>query len=158
MNKIFISIHNLISKHSKYVKLINLTKDLADPTYSTDGSGCVDLRANINSTLVLNPNNRVLIPSGIKVQMPYYMKCEIKPRSGLSRDSGIVVGGGYIDSDYTGEIGVILINTSNTPFTIKRGDRIAQLEFGKYIRANFYNAPFKNTKRGDNGFGHTGTK
>ena len=137
------------------------------PTYSTKYSAGMDLRANLkdekgnDEVISIAPGERVLIPTGLYIQLPYGYEAQIRPRSGLALKYGITVLNtpGTIDADYRGEIGVILVNLSNTPFTVEPGERIAQLVFAKYEKADFIEVEeLSETERGEGGFGHTGNK
>tara|TARA_Y100000768_G_scaffold375083_1_gene345519 strand:- start:988 stop:1425 length:438 start_codon:yes stop_codon:yes gene_type:complete len=130
------------------------------PSYSTSSSAGLDLRANIKKPLFLNPFQRILIPTGLKISLPETFEGQIRPRSGLALKYGITVlnSPGTIDADYKGEIGVILINLSDKKYEINPGDRIAQM-----IISNFSNVNWKlvddlgRSKRGNSGFGSTGS-
>lgn len=129
------------------------------PTYATSGSAGMDLRANIDETILLHPNERRLIPTGLHIQLPKGYEANVRPRSGLALKNGITVlnSPGCIDSDYVGEIGVILINHSIQAFEIKNGDRIAQLTINKVEQAEWEVVDsLDNTERGEGGFGSTG--
>lgn len=119
----------------------------------------MDLLAAVDSPLVLNPGDRLLVPTGIAISIPEGYEAQIRPRSGLAVKHGIGLlnSPGTIDSDYRGEIKVILINLGKEPFTINRGERIAQMVFSPYSKADFkVLAELDVTKRNDGGFGHTG--
>ena len=127
------------------------------PSYETLGSAGADLKANEEG--VLMPGQRKLIKTGISIELPAGYEAQVRPRSGLALKHGIsmVNTPGTIDSDYRGEIGVILINHGDTPFEYKKGDRIAQLVISKYSRAEFQiTSSLSETVRGAGGFGHTG--
>lgn len=129
------------------------------PEYKTEGSAGIDLRANITDSILLKPFERILVPTGIFIELPDGYEAQIRARSGLAIKNGIslVNGIGTIDSDYRGEIKVILINLGNEEFVINKGDRIAQMVFMKYERAEFELVENLNeTNRGKGGFGHTG--
>lgn len=137
------------------------------PTYSTEYSAGMDLRANLkdekgnNEVISIAPGERVLIPIGLYIQLPYGYEAQIRPRSGLALKYGITVLNtpGTIDADYRGEIGVCLINHGNDTFDVHHGDRIAQIVFAKVEQAALVEvSELVNTKRGDGGFGHTGIK
>ena len=133
------------------------------PSYETSSSAGMDIRANIENEepIVLKPLQRVLIKTGLFMEIPEGYEAQIRPRSGNSLKHGITVlnSPGTIDSDYRGEIGVILINLSDTNFTINHGDRIAQMVFSKYEIAEPKGVLFlTETQRGQGGFGHTGHK
>jgi len=130
------------------------------PSYATESSAGLDLRANINKPLHINPLQRILIPTGLKISLPEKYEGQIRPRSGLALKHGITVlnSPGTIDSDFKGEVGVILINLSDEKYKIKPGDRIAQM-----IISSFSNVKWKlvddigQSKRGNSGFGSTGS-
>ncbi len=131
------------------------------PSYKTIGSAGMDLYANIVEPIVLKPLDRVLIPTGLYISIPDGYEAQIRARSGLALKHGICLanGIGTIDSDYRGEIGVILINLSKEKYVINKGDRIAQIVFLKYERVEFNEVDFlDDTERGKGGFGHTGYK
>ena len=142
------------------VKIINKSNNPL-PEYSTIMSAGMDLRAFIEHPIVLRSLNRVLIPTGLYIEIPEGYEAQVRPRSGLAIKNGITVlnSPGTLDADYRGEIGVILINLSNEPFFINSGDRIAQLVFHKYEKAEFVEVErLSKTERGEGGFGHSGNK
>lgn len=129
------------------------------PEYKTNGSAGVDLKANINTAIELKPLDRVLIPTGLYISIPEGYEAQIRGRSGLALNHGISLanGIGTIDSDYRGEIGVILVNLSNKSYVINKGDRVAQMVFIKYEKVELVNvAELDSTIRGEGGFGHSG--
>ena len=129
------------------------------PDYKTDGSAGIDLYANIDEPVVLNSLDRILIPTGLYLSIPKGFEGQIRARSGLALKHGISLanGIGTIDSDYRGELGVILVNLGKDEYIINKGDRIAQLVFIKYENVELYEVEtLENTKRGSGGFGHTG--
>ena len=132
------------------------------PKYATVGSAGIDLRANISEdgeSITLKPFESKLISTGIRISLPKGYEAQIRPRSGLALKHGITVLNtpGTIDSDYTGIIGVILINFSDNDFTVYNGDRIAQMVISKYEVAKLKAVErLKKTERGEGGFGHTG--
>ncbi|WP_019226989.1 dUTP diphosphatase [Sedimentibacter sp. B4] len=129
------------------------------PEYETKGSAGVDLQANVESPVVLKPMERYLVPTGLFIEIPQGYEAQVRARSGLAIKHGIslVNGIGTIDSDYRGEIKVILINLGEKDFTINSGDRIAQMVFIKHEQADFELVEELNeTERGAGGFGHTG--
>lgn len=142
------------------VKIINKSKhDL--PTYSTKQSAGMDLRANINEQIVLKPLERKAIQTGIFIELPEGYEAQIRPRSGLALKYGITVlnSPGCVDADFRGEICVILINLSNEDFTIKDGERIAQMVVAKHETVEWNEVEvLSETERGEGGFGHTGNK
>lgn len=140
------------------IEIVNKS-DLPIPEYKTKGASGIDLYANLESPVTINQFERVLIPTGIYVSIPEGYEGQIRARSGLALKHGISLanGIGTIDSDYRGEIKVILINFGNEPFVIKKGDRIGQLVFLKYESVKFKLVDkLDQTKRGSGGFGHTG--
>ncbi|WP_304488181.1 dUTP diphosphatase [Duncaniella muris] len=140
------------------VKIINESgHDL--PAYETPSSAGMDVRAKLDSPLTLQPLQRALIPTGLRIQLPHGYECQVRPRSGLALKHGIslVNTPGTIDADYRGEIGIIAINLSDTPYTISDGERIAQLVIKEYVRAEWQPvSTLDHTERGEGGFGHTG--
>lgn len=131
------------------------------PEYSTPGSAGMDIRAAIDDEIILKPGQIELIPTNISVEIPAGYEIQVRPRSGLAINHGIGIlnSPGTIDSDYRGEIKVILINHSKKDFKISCGDRIAQLVVSKVYLAEFEeNDDLKKSERGDGGFGHTGSK
>ena len=142
------------------VKVINKSNNPL-PKYSTPQSAGMDLRANIKDSIDIDPLCRVLIPTGIYIELPEGYEAQVRPRSGLALKHGITVlnSPGTIDADFRGEICVILVNLSNIPFTIASGTRIAQLVFSKYEQVELVEVEELNsTERGEGGFGHTGIK
>lgn len=129
------------------------------PVYETKGSAGVDLQAFVQEPIVLKPLERALVPTGISIEIPVGYEAQVRARSGLAIKHGIslVNGIGTIDSDYRGEIKVILINLGDKDFTINNGDRIAQMVFIKHEQADFELVEeLGQTERGSGGFGHTG--
>ena len=119
----------------------------------------MDLRADVESTTVLKPMERKLIPTGLYIELPEGFEAQIRPRSGLAfkHGIGIVNSPGTIDADYRGEIKVLLINFSDQPFEINTGDRIAQMVVARHEKAEWHEVEVLNeTTRGEGGFGHTG--
>jgi dUTP pyrophosphatase len=142
------------------VKVINKSKH-ALPAYETSASAGVDLRANLDESVVLKPFERTLVKTGLFIEIPEGFEGQVRPRSGLALKKGITVlnSPGTIDADYRGEVGVILINLSQEDFTIEDGERIAQLVFCKVEQANWENVEIlTETHRGEGGFGSTGVK
>ncbi len=140
------------------VKIIN-NSGFEIPSYATENSSGVDLMASIKQSIILKPLERKLIPTGIRLELPNGLEAQIRPRSGLALHKGITVLNtpGTIDSDYRGEIGVIIINLSNSVATINPGDRICQMVFAKYEKVSFQNTTnINNSTRGEGGFGSTG--
>ena len=142
------------------VKIVNKSKHQL-PAYSTMLSAGMDLRANLESPVSLNPFDRKLISTGLFIELPNGYEAQVRPRSGLALKSGISVlnSPGTIDADYRGEIGVILINLSNEVFSINDGDRIAQMIVSQFEKAEWIEVEVLNSSdRGEGGFGHTGKK
>ena len=142
------------------IKVINSSKHQL-PQYATPQSAGLDLRANIDSPVVLGPQQRTLIMTGLFISLPVGYEAQIRPRSGLALKYGVTVlnSPGTIDSDYIGEIGVILYNSSDTPFVINDGERIAQMVIAKHEQAEWESVDsLCSTQRGSGGFGHTGEK
>lgn len=142
------------------VQIINSSKHEL-PAYATNGSAGMDLRANIEEPIILQPMQRVLVPTGIKIALPIGYEVQVRPRSGMALKHGITCANtpGTVDADYRGDVGVILINLSDTPFTINDGDRIAQMVVNKYERIEWEPVTeLSETERGEGGFGHTGIK
>ncbi|XOD67174.1 MAG: dUTP diphosphatase [Flavobacteriales bacterium Tduv] len=140
------------------IKIINISGNPL-PQYKSQGSSGMDLQASIDTSLILNPFERKLIPTGISIELPQGYEAQIRPRSGLSLKNGLTClnSPGTIDSDYRGEIMVILINLSSEAFTIKNGDRIAQIVIAPYISVEWKESNRLNENdRGKNGFGSTG--
>lgn len=139
---------------------ILLDEGSAAPEYKTAGSAGADLRAAISQTIWLAPMERRAIPTGARIELPTGVEAQVRPRSGLALEKGLTCLNtpGTIDSDYRGEIKVILINLGGEPARIEPGDRIAQLVVARYVRAAFEAAGSLGlTKRGEGGFGSTGT-
>ena len=142
------------------IKVINASR-YELPKHATSGSAGLDLRSNEEYIISIEPFCRKLIHTGIHIELPQGYEAQIRPRSGLALKKGLTVlnSPGTIDSDYRGEIGVILYNSSKEPAVIDPGERIAQMVIAKYERAELVDVNSLNeTDRGDGGFGHTGTK
>ena len=140
------------------VKVINRSHHPL-PQYATPLSAGMDLRANIDAPVTLRPLERCLIPTGLFIALPPGYEAQVRPRSGLALKKGITLLNtpGTIDADYRGELGVILVNLSNEPFTVNDGERIAQLVVARHEVVEW--APVEvldETERGEGGFGHTG--
>ena len=138
-----------------------LSKDINLPKYETDGSSGMDLSANINSNIKIEPGETSIIPTGISVSIPKNFEIQIRPRSGLAAKNQISVLNtpGTIDADYRGEIKVILINLGKKTFLIEKGARIAQMVLSPIEKAKIREVEnLEKTKRGSGGFGSTGTK
>ena len=129
------------------------------PAYATPQSAGLDLRANLESPVVLQPMERRLIPTGLYIALPPGFEAQVRPRSGLALKHGITVlnSPGTIDADYRGEVGVLLINLSHEPFTVNDGERIAQMVVARHEQAAFEPVELLDeTERGAGGYGHTG--
>lgn len=141
------------------IKCLPHHEGLALPAYSTDGSSGMDLTAAINADITLLPGKRVLVPTGISISLPKGLEAQIRPRSGLALKHGITLLNtpGTIDSDYRGEIQIVMINLGEEAFVIKRGLRIAQMIISQYVTADFKIVEELDvTLRNKGGFGHTG--
>ncbi|MBK5262080.1 MAG: dUTP diphosphatase [Peptostreptococcaceae bacterium] len=139
------------------IKIISANRTY--PSYETKGSAGMDIRAFIDSPIILLPGERKLIPTGLYIELPEGYEAQMRARSGLALNYGVslVNGVGTIDNDYRGEIGVILINLGKEDFTVSNGDRIAQIIIGKYERITWIEEEkLSDTERGPGGFGHTG--
>ena len=140
------------------VKIINKS-DNQLPAYETHSSAGMDVRACLKEPIVLQPMQRALVPTGLFIQLPQGYECQIRPRSGLALRSGISIVNtpGTVDADYRGEIGVIVINLSDTPFTINNGERICQMVITRYTHVTWEQVErIDTTARGDGAFGHSG--
>lgn len=135
------------------------SNDLPLPHYLTPGSAGVDLYAAVDEEMIIPVGGRVLVPTGLAISMPTDCEAQIRPRSGLALKHGLTLLNtpGTIDSDYRGEIKVIVINLGDKAYTLKRGERIAQMVFAKVIQPELAEAEeLDDTARGQGGFGHTG--
>ena len=142
-----------------YIKNISSKLDFKLPNYESEGAAGMDLSADIDSDIIIKPLERSLIPTGIAISLPEDLEAQIRPRSGLAIKHGITLlnSPGTIDSDYRGEIKVILVNLSNDNYTIKPYDRIAQIIISQFVKAEFEIAEnLDETDRGNSGFGSTG--
>ena len=140
------------------IKIINNSSNEL-PQFGTEHAAGVDLRANLAESVIIKPFERVLVPTGLFIELPEGFEAQIRPRSGLAIKHGISVlnSPGTIDADYRGEIKVILINLSNEEFVVQNGDRICQMVINKYERFEWNLVEELNeTNRGAGGFGHTG--
>ncbi|WP_288606386.1 dUTP diphosphatase [uncultured Prevotellamassilia sp.] len=140
------------------IKIVNRSHHTL-PQYATALSAGLDLRANLEEDITLQPMERRLVPTGLSIALPEGYEAQVRPRSGLALKHGITLLNtpGTIDADYRGEIGVIMVNLSDTPFNIADGDRIAQLVIARYEQAEWEAVEaLDSTERGDGGFGHTG--
>jgi dUTP pyrophosphatase len=142
------------------IKIVNKSKHPL-PEYATAGAAGVDLRANIDAPITLVPGERKLIPTGIYIGLPDGYEAQVRPRSGLALKHGISVCNtpGTIDPDYSGQIGVVLINHGQENFIVNDGERIAQMIISKFERAEWdVVEELDETERGEGGYGHTGVK
>ena len=140
------------------VKIINKSGNPL-PAYETPSSAGMDVRACIENPITVEPMQRVLVPTGLRVQLPQGYEMQIRPRSGMALKHGITLANspGTVDADYRGEIGVIVINLSDKPFVINDGDRICQMVITTYSHVEWEQVErIDETVRGDGGFGHTG--
>jgi dUTP pyrophosphatase len=136
-------------------------EDMPLPAYETPGSAGMDLRAAVRAPVVLKPGEIRLVPTGLAVSLPAGYEAQVRPRSGLAlrHGLGMVNSPGTIDSDYRGEIGLIMINWGSAPVEIRRGDRIAQMVIAKVCRARLVDVQdLDATSRGEGGFGHSGVE
>lgn len=142
------------------VQIINKSHH-ALPEYATPQSAGMDIRANLDEPITLNPLERKLIPTGLYMSLPAGYEAQVRPRSGLAIKKGITVLNtpGTVDADYRGEVCVVLINLSNEPFVVNDGERIAQMVIAKHEQPELVEVDvLDETERGAGGFGHTGTK
>lgn len=140
------------------IKIVNKSKHPL-PEYKTKLSAGMDIRANIDETVTLNSLERKLIPTGLYIELPEGYEAQMRPRSGLALNEGLGLlnSPGTIDADYRGEIGIIVVNLSNNPVTIKDGDRICQMVIHRIEQAELFVVDtLDETERGAGGFGHTG--
>lgn len=140
------------------IKIINKSNHTL-PEYATEASAGMDLRANLGDQVILSPLDRVIVKTGLFIELPVGYEAQVRPRSGLAAKKGITVlnAPGTIDADYRGEIGVILVNLSKEAFTINDGERIGQLVIAKHERADWEEVEvLEESDRGKGGFGSTG--
>lgn len=140
------------------VRIINDSRWDA-PSYATEGSAGVDLKANIDEPITLAPLQRIVVPTGLRIALPKGTEAQVRPRSGLAAKHGITVLNtpGTIDADYRGEVGVILINLSDKDFVINPGERVAQMVLARYERFEWEEVEqLDSTSRGEGGLGSTG--
>lgn len=141
------------------IRRIGTSATVPLPCYMTEHSAGMDLHAALTEDIVLSPGERILVPTGIALELPDGYEAQIRPRSGLALRHGITLvnSPGTIDPDYRGEIAVILINHGTEPFRVICGDRIAQMVFTRFVRVDLIEVgELGVTARGDGGFGHTG--
>ncbi len=140
------------------VKIVNKSQNSL-PHYSTLKSAGMDLRADLSEPLVLKPLERILVPTGLFIQLPDGFEAQIRPRSGLAINKGVTVlnSPGTIDADYRGEIKIILVNLSQEDFVVANGERIAQMVISSYNQVDWEEVEqLEESERGEGGFGHTG--
>lgn len=146
------------------IKIHRITNDFSEiplPEYATEGSSGLDLRAAVENEMIIEKGKVALVPTNFRVEIPAGYEIQVRPRSGLAakHNIGVLNSPGTIDSDYRGEVKVILFNFGDQDFVIKRGDRIAQMVLSKVYKAVFEESDDLNeSNRGAGGFGHTGTK
>ncbi len=140
------------------IEVLPHAADLQPPSAMTDGAAGFDLRAAVSEDVTIRPGRVQLVPTGIRLEIPSGYEGQVRPRSGLALRHGIGVlnSPGTIDSDYRGEVQVILINLGPAPFQVRRGERIAQLVFARVERPRLEIRRLRETGRGPGGFGHTG--
>jgi dUTP pyrophosphatase len=144
------------------VRIVRIDQDKTDiplPHYATEGAAGMDICAAVEKDTAIHPNDTALIPTGLIIELPQGYEAQIRPRSGLAikHNVGILNSPGTIDSDYRGEVKIILTNFGKNPYTIHRGDRIAQMIISKYERVQWEEASsLAESLRGEGGFGHTG--
>lgn len=142
-----------------YIKRLQKNHPISLPQYMTEGSSGMDLFASLEEEVILLPGERRLIPTGISVAIPEGFEGQVRPRSGLAirKGIGLVNGPGTIDSDYRGEVGILLINFGKDPFAIRNGERIAQMVISRVFRSILVEVDdLPPTQRQEGGFGHTG--
>lgn len=142
------------------IKIVNHSRHSL-PEYKTKASAGMDIRANLDKTMTLQPLERALIPTGIFIELPEGYEAQIRPRSGLALNEGLGLlnSPGTLDADYRGELGVIVVNLSNNVITIEDGERICQMVINKVEQAEWVEVEeLTDTERGKGGFGHTGKK
>ncbi len=142
------------------VKVVNAGRQPL-PAYATSQSAGMDLRADIESPITLRPMERSLVPTGLRIELPQGYEAQVRPRSGLALKHGITVLNtpGTIDSDYRGELKVLLVNLSNEDFVINAGERVAQMVIAKHETVEWEEVEvLDETERGEGGYGHTGVK
>jgi dUTP pyrophosphatase len=136
------------------------SRGIALPSYATPGSAGMDVCAAVENDVEIQPGQCVLIPTGFSIELPLGYEAQVRPRSGLAINHGIGIlnAPGTIDSDYRGEVKIILSNFGNSAFVVRRGDRVAQIVIHKFERADWVEVPeLSQTDRGGGGFGHTGS-
>ena len=150
-----------VEKVAVRIRRLHHSEELPLPGYESEGSSGMDIRACVEEPVLLNPGEIRRIPTGFAVSIPHGYEAQIRPRSGLAlhHGIGIVNAPGTIDSDYRGEIGIVLINWGDSPFVVRKGDRIAQMVIAKVYCADFVVVDnLDATSRGRGGFGHSGIR
>jgi dUTP pyrophosphatase len=145
----------------KIYRIDQSTSDVDLPAYATPGSAGMDVRAAVSDTVVIEPGTAELIPTGLIIELPAGYEAQIRPRSGLAIKYriGILNAPGTIDSDYRGELKIILMNFGDRPYAVHRGDRIAQMIVAPYVKVRWERVDaVRETDRGAGGFGHTGSQ
>jgi len=142
------------------VEMLPHAAGLPLPTAATKGSSGYDLRAAIDEAVLVQPGHLAVVPTGVRLEMPHEFEAQVRPRSGLAahHQVGVLNSPGTVDSDYRGEVKVLLFNFGDAPFHIARGDRIAQLVFGRVYRPKLEVRKLSDTQRSSGGFGHTGSR
>jgi dUTP pyrophosphatase len=141
------------------VELMDHARELGLPEYQTEGSAAMDLRAAVDEEMTINPGQTVLVPTGLKIALPRGYELQIRPRSGLALKNNLTIlnSPGTIDSDYRGEVKIILSNFGDTPFVVERGMRVCQALLAEVARIEWQTvSQVPETERGEGGFGHTG--
>ncbi len=147
------------SNHTVKIRRLHKSSENPLPCYMTEHSAGMDLYADLPGDIILAPGERTRIPTGVAIELSDGYEAQIRPRSGLALRHGITLvnSPGTIDPDYRGEIAIILINHGHEHFTVKSGDRIAQMVFSRFVRVDLHEVDgLGETARGENGFGHTG--
>jgi dUTP pyrophosphatase len=140
------------------VKVARLREGAQLPRYMSEGAAGMDLHALLDEDLVLAPGARARVGTGLSIELPPHLEAQVRPRSGLALREGVTVLNtpGTIDADYRGEIQVLLINHGDQPFTLRNGERMAQLIVAPVVRVTLVEAPLGPSERGSGGYGHTG--
>lgn len=154
------TVYKIVPLLNMKVRIVNNSKN-SNPSYETSHSAGMDLRANLDEPVTLQPLERAMIATGLFIELPEGYEAQVRPRSGLAAKSGVTVlnSPGTIDADYRGEVKVILINLSAQTFVVNHGDRIAQMIIARHEKAEWEQVEVLNeSERGHGGFGHTGVK
>jgi dUTP pyrophosphatase len=156
--RIFATLSSIKIKQSMKIQVINKSKHTL-PSYATIASAGMDIKANLEQPITLQPMERCLVPTGLYMAIPVGYEAQVRPRSGLAIKKGITVlnSPGTVDADYRGEVGVVLVNLSKEPFVIEDGERIAQMVIARHEQPQWEEVDtLDDTERGAGGFGHTG--